>query len=416
MKIICSAVLIASATWVVSPWNSAPAEAARPFLHSASATRCLTTAQGLVAKEQPLAAYMLDDGTAEMPVGFGTGAENFEAIWFNQFNVIPGVTTIHSVSIAWGAPSNSDPSPDGMVVTIGVWSDPNGDGTPDDAALLGSVVGLVQNSNTDTFVTYCFDPPVELPAGATSFFVGNTNLRRAPEALLEALDTSPSQRRSWVAGNSSGGPVNINHPGSNDFLGLVDDFGLPGNWLIRADDVECDESLSFVAAASVKNRFRVELPLTGSPGIEDRSGGSGGNYSIYMTFNHLLASVGGATTSCGEVSQVMVDPRDGHNVRISLTNLANACNTTYIDISATGIMDQTGHVMSEADVTMGLLIGDVTANATVDGPDLEAIRATQGQSLSAVNFRSDVDGNGVIDTADYHKANRYLGTSLPEGQ
>ena len=34
---------------------------------------------------------------------------------------------------------------------------------------------------------------------------------------------------------SSGADVDLNNPGNNDFLGLIDDFGLPGNWLIRAD-------------------------------------------------------------------------------------------------------------------------------------------------------------------------------------
>jgi hypothetical protein len=34
---------------------------------------------------------------------------------------------------------------------------------------------------------------------------------------------------------SDGSNVDINNPGNNDFLGLIDDFGLPGNWGIRGD-------------------------------------------------------------------------------------------------------------------------------------------------------------------------------------
>ena len=34
---------------------------------------------------------------------------------------------------------------------------------------------------------------------------------------------------------SSGGPVDINNIGNNDFIGLISDFGIPGNWGIRAD-------------------------------------------------------------------------------------------------------------------------------------------------------------------------------------
>ena len=38
--------------------------------------------------------YMIDDGTMENGVGFGNGLQNFESIWLNQFDVIPGETTI----------------------------------------------------------------------------------------------------------------------------------------------------------------------------------------------------------------------------------------------------------------------------------------------------------------------------------
>ncbi len=51
----------------------------------------------------PNAVYMIDDGTAEDAVGFGNGAQNFESIWFNQFDVIAGQTMISTVSVAWGS-------------------------------------------------------------------------------------------------------------------------------------------------------------------------------------------------------------------------------------------------------------------------------------------------------------------------
>lgn len=298
-------------------------------------------------------------------------------------------------------------------MTIGVWSDPNGDGTPDDAALLGSVVGAVQNSNTNTFVTYCFDPPVALPAGATSFFVGNATPNFAPELLQQGIDETISQRRSWVSGNADGSPVNFVHPGRNSLVDLIDNFGLPGNWLIRADDMTCDESLSLVGAASIRNGFRIALPLTGTAGIEDRLGAPTGRYRVIMTFNHRVGSVGGATATCGTVGQASIDQIDPHNVIIPLTSASDACNATYITVSATNVMDETGHVLAQADVTMGLLIGDVTANGIVDQQDLAAIGAARSQTSSILNFRSDIDNSGVIDKNDYHKANRYLGTSLP---
>src|ERR1700748_1302442 len=81
----------------------------------------------------PFAIYQLDDGTMEDSVGFGNGSQNFQSLWFNQFNVIAGQTSITTVSVAWGTPLFPDPSLNGTPVTIAVWSDPNGDGNPSDA-------------------------------------------------------------------------------------------------------------------------------------------------------------------------------------------------------------------------------------------------------------------------------------------
>ncbi|MEO7166943.1 MAG: hypothetical protein ABI787_00875 [Spartobacteria bacterium] len=184
----------------------------------------------------PASTYMIDDGTAEDSVGFGNGSQNFESLWFNQFDVIPGQTSISTVSVAWGTPAFPD-ALDGTPVTIAVWSDPNGDGNPSDAVLLASMPATIQNANTNTFADYTFATPVDLPAGATSFFVGDmTPMNNGPQHFFQGIDQSSTlHRQSWIAAMSSGGAVDINNPGNNDFLGLIDDFGLPGNWLIRAD-------------------------------------------------------------------------------------------------------------------------------------------------------------------------------------
>jgi hypothetical protein len=185
----------------------------------------------------PASTYMIDDGSSEDAVGFGNGGQNFESLWFNQFDVLPGQTTIASISVAWGTPSFPDPDIDGTPTTVCVWSDPNGDGNPSDALLLASVNGTMQMQGTDTLIVYTFSPAVNLPAGATSFFVGDlTPMNNGPEHFYQAIDEdSTLHRQSWVAAMSDGSSVDVTHPGNNDFIGLIDDFGIPGNWLIRAD-------------------------------------------------------------------------------------------------------------------------------------------------------------------------------------
>ena len=121
-------------------------------------------------------------------------------------------------------------------MTIAIWSDPNGDGDPTDGLLLGSVAGTIQNEGTDTFVNYTFSPPVDVSA-FTSFFVGDmTPMNNGPEHFFQGLDENgPLHMRSWIAANGDGSPVDINTIGNNDLIGTIDSFGLPGNWLIRAD-------------------------------------------------------------------------------------------------------------------------------------------------------------------------------------
>ncbi|MEO8951140.1 MAG: dockerin type I domain-containing protein [Chthoniobacterales bacterium] len=180
---------------------------------------------------------MYDDGTSEQGVGFGNGSQNFEGIWLNQFAVIPGQTSITSVQVAWGSPLFPGFAPNGTPVTIGVWSDPNGDGDPTDSLLLGSVTGTVQNSDTDTFVTYTFASAVNLPAGATSFFIGDmTPMNNGPQEFWQGQDTSDhAPNKSWVVANSAGTPVDLNTLGNNDLRETIDSAGLLGNWLIRGN-------------------------------------------------------------------------------------------------------------------------------------------------------------------------------------
>src|SRR5215831_11592237 len=206
------------------------------FLSAAQVRRPATRVNRLLRSLLPNSVYMIDDGTAENGVGFGNGSQNFEALWFNQFEVIAGQTSITTVSVAWGTPFFPDPSNNGTAVTIAIWSDPNGDGDPHDAVLLGSVAGTIQNEGTDTFIDYTFNPPIDI-SGLTSFFVGDmTPMNNGPEHFYQGIDQdSTLHRQSWVAANADGSPVDINRIGNNDTIGIIDDFGIPGNWLIRAD-------------------------------------------------------------------------------------------------------------------------------------------------------------------------------------
>ena len=188
--------------------------------------------------------YKVDDGSSEDAIGFGNGTSNVPALWFNQFKTKKGGEAISSVEISYGTPSFPQSTLDGQKVTVCVWSDPDGDGTPNDAKLLGKVKGTISNSGTDTLVTYTFAKPVQVGAAGTSFFAGEeTPAEKNTELFFQSIDETDSKGNadskgvSWVSANANGGKLNIKNPGKNDTVGTIDSFGLPGNWLIRATGV-----------------------------------------------------------------------------------------------------------------------------------------------------------------------------------
>ncbi|MDQ3199723.1 MAG: hypothetical protein M3Q46_11175, partial [Verrucomicrobiota bacterium] len=176
----------------------------------------------------PLSTYMLDDGTAENSVGLTAGGDT---ICLNEFAVIPGSETISSVSIAWGTPAFPDPSLNGLPYTVAIWSDPNGDGNPNDAVLLNTASAVVADQGTDTFITTNIPSTTITTA---NFFVGFLITQQAGQFPAAFDETNPTlSNRSYIAGGATGDIMNLNN---NELpVAPIESFGLVGNWLIRAD-------------------------------------------------------------------------------------------------------------------------------------------------------------------------------------
>jgi hypothetical protein len=170
-------------------------------------------------------------------------------------------------------------------------------------------------------------------------------------------------------------------------------------------------SLALVSADSVKGGFAIDLPLTGTPGVECRSGGSQGSYTIDFTFNNNLTSVASVTTSCGTVTSSMIDATDPHRYIVNLA--AATCNAHDVTVTLTGVTDDQGNTLTTASVTVGLLLGDVDGDRTVTKADFSLTKADNGQSTDGTNFREDLNVNGRIDRNDAQLIKQQGGTSLP---
>jgi hypothetical protein len=62
---------------------------------------------------------------------------------------------------------------------------------------------------------------------------------------------------------------------------------------------------------------------------------------------------------------------------------------------------------------MGVLLGDVDGNGSVNAADTLLTRSRAGQAADGTNFRSDVNTDGVVNSGDAIAVRSRSSTSLP---
>jgi N-acetylneuraminic acid mutarotase len=178
-----------------------------------------------------------------------------------------------------------------------------------------------------------------------------------------------------------------------------------------------------VSAASrmthgVVGDFDVNLPLTGTVGIESRSKGGTNDYTMVVTFSGNVVvngspqaevTLGTATIGSNGISNGGMVTVSGNIVTIPLTNVANV---QTINIRLNGVSGADAPAI-DVTIAMRVLIGDVNANGVVNASDIASTKAQLGQSVSGSNFRTDVNANGFINATDVSLVKAAIGTALP---
>ncbi len=173
--------------------------------------------------------------------------------------------------------------------------------------------------------------------------------------------------------------------------------------------------LTLVSAASRKKHgnagtFDIDLPLTGTPGVECRQGALGTATTIVFTFSDTVNSVDSTSTSCGRVKSTTTS---GSTVTVLLKDIQTTCDGSDVTVTLTGVNGDSGTLASAA-VTFGQLAGDVNGDGRVDGTDLQSVRMNSGRGLvTDANFRNDVSGDGKVNHADISLTRAARGNSLP---
>src|ERR1700726_1688254 len=154
--------------------------------------------------------------------------------------------------------------------------------------------------------------------------------------------------------------------------------------------------------------FDIPLPLSGTPGVECRTGGAPGDYTLVFTFtNNVTSGNASVTGGVGSVSGTPI--LSGNTMTVNLTGVANAQTLT---VTLSGVIDEFSQVLPDTPVSVNMLIGDTSGNGVVNATDVAQTKAQVGQPVTSSNFRTDVNATGIINATDVAIVKAHSGGSI----
>ncbi len=158
---------------------------------------------------------------------------------------------------------------------------------------------------------------------------------------------------------------------------------------------------SWMTHGSITTPFKINLPLTGTRGVECRSSSSlgAGNYTMVFTFAHDLMNQTGSSASVSNGTGSVSSTAFGPNSKQYTVNLTGVSDQQYITVAVAGLHDTAGANFG-AGQQMGVLVGDVDATGVTDGNDVSDVQSATRQTTNGTNFRLDIDASGRIDGND----------------
>ncbi len=314
---------------------------------------------------------------------------------------VTDLTTIPPNS-RWRMVWDSYSSP-GQQYYVGMRSDASGAVTFDYGTIATAVVGLVVGVPEETRVGPAagnFDPDGTITLIVPKSEVGDPQ----PGDLLGAMNGRTFTGDTPETQNYERSTTLVDHT----FVKGQTDNAYPSATYMVVGNASCGSSILPISAVSRKTHgsagaFDVPLPLTGTPGVEPRSGGSSGGFQVVVTFVDPI-TFSSANSSAGMVSSTTTD---GSSVTINLSNVPNA-QTMMVNLLGVSDGTNTGDVA----IPMSVLLGDTNASGTVSSADIGETKANSGQITNAANFRTDVNVNGTLSSSDISLVKAQSGTGL----
>jgi hypothetical protein len=359
---------------------------------------------GGTASQPPLPQYLIDY------IAVGEPPSTNELM----FKMKVGNLTTLPPNSRWRMVWNSVASPDEQFY-VGMTTDQNSNTSFEYGTVATQVVGLIlgvptenpigapdagSNFNTDGTITIFIDKSkVGSPKPGDLLGAVNGRTFNTGDTPPQTLERSTALvDHTFVKGNTD-----------NSFPTAT--YTVVGNTICSSSSIEPVSAVSRKTHGSAGD-FDIDLPLTGQPGIEDRSGGASGNHKVIVTFA-VPVTVTNVTVTPGAGGTASIAPTNGFSVNnsqvtVNLTNVSNAQTLTINLIGVTG-----GGNSGNVSIPMSVLAGDTTADGFVNSADIGQTKAQSGNAVTNANFREDVNVDGFLNSADISLVKSKSGTALP---
>jgi hypothetical protein len=232
---------------------------------------------------------------------------------------------------------------------------------------------------------------------------GGPTLTHAPLLNSPALDYGKRDTIPALATNfdqrGSSRPVDdpaVNHFGDESDVGAVE-------VAIGVHPMTIRSSKTHGAAGD----FAIDIPLGGTGAVEPRSGGPNNDYQLILTFSSPVTLSGAAMTEgIGSLVNVF-----GSGTNTLTANLTGVTNAQRITVALFDVND--GTHSGDIGVRLGVLVGDVDRNSSVNSTDIGATKSRSGVAITTANCTRDVIANGVINATDIAVVKIQSGTGFP---
>jgi hypothetical protein len=150
----------------------------------------------------------------------------------------------------------------------------------------------------------------------------------------------------------------------------------------------------------------IDLPLSGCPGIECRTGGATGDHQVVFNFPSPVTVTGSpqadVTSGTGDVGTGGVPNGgfvSGNGTAVITVPLTNIANEQEIVVTLFDVDDGTNPV-GDVSVLVGVLAGDTNEDRITNVGDTNQTKSRSGQLTNETNKRSDVNLDGRINVGD----------------